>query len=308
MKVLMLPQMRHFRSEESGIKRVVEAYHKYGPQFGIEYVDEGEPYDLKVSHAGTNTENIDVAHLHGLYWSADVSCSKWEWKANANVIEAARQAKIITVPSEWVAETIRRDMRRQPVVIGHGVDWDEWQHDRPMGGYILYNKNRQGDVCDASPVLRLAVAYTDLDNFKAYNDKYGFKKGDDVILFTADVIKQAVKSCGNQKDFVGHIGGDDFVVVSTPESIQTIGEEITRRLDAGIGQFYSREDRENGFIVTKDRQGVARRVPIVSISIAVVNNLRHSFTNIGEIVKIVTELKKFAKGKEGSCLVIDKRS
>jgi diguanylate cyclase (GGDEF)-like protein len=152
-----------------------------------------------------------------------------------------------------------------------------------------------------------AVAYTDLDNFKAYNDKYGFKKGDDVILFTARSITEAVKSCGNSKDFIGHIGGDDFVVISTPGNIQKIGEEIIRLLEKGIGRYYIQEDRENGFVITKDRLGAAQKFPLVSISIAVVNNLRHSFTNIGEIVKIMTELKKFAKQKEGSFLVVDKR-
>jgi diguanylate cyclase (GGDEF)-like protein len=152
-----------------------------------------------------------------------------------------------------------------------------------------------------------AVAYTDLDNFKAYNDKYGFNKGDEVILFTAKIINQAVKSLGTKSDFVGHIGGDDFVVISTPELMPKIGQEIIRLLDKGIKQFYNKGDQEQGFIVTKDRLGVARKFPLVSISVAVVNNLRHTFTNIGEIVKIVTELKKFAKQKEGSFLAIDKR-
>jgi diguanylate cyclase (GGDEF)-like protein len=152
-----------------------------------------------------------------------------------------------------------------------------------------------------------AVAYTDLDNFKAYNDKYGFKKGDEVILFTANVLNQAVKSRGTKKDLVGHIGGDDFVIISTPEAMGKIGEEIIRLLDGGIRRFYSKVDQEQGFVITKDRQGVAQKFPLVSISIAVVNNLRHTFTNIGEIVKIVTELKKFAKQKEGSILAIDKR-
>jgi glycosyltransferase involved in cell wall biosynthesis len=160
MRVLMLPQLKHFRSEESGIKRVVEAYHKHGPAFGIEFVGGGDQYDLKVSHAGTNTENIDVAMLHGLYWTADYPASSWEWKANANVIEAARQARIITVPSGWVAESVRRDMRRNPVIVGHGIDAAEWEHDRPMGGYVLWNKNRSGiDVCSPEAVGVLAGAF-----------------------------------------------------------------------------------------------------------------------------------------------------
>ncbi|RPJ40036.1 MAG: glycosyltransferase [Planctomycetaceae bacterium] len=163
MKVWMLPELKHFRSEESGIKRVVEAYHKHMPALGIEFVGEGEPYDLKVSHAGTNTEGIAVCHAHGLYWTADLPCNTWEYKANANVIAAMRQARVITVPSEWVAESIRRDMRRNPVVIGHGIDWQEWQHNRPNGGYVLWNKNRSGqDVCDPTSMGELAGAFTNV--------------------------------------------------------------------------------------------------------------------------------------------------
>lgn len=157
----MLPELRHFQKEESGIKRVVEAYQKYLPDFGIEVVEEGQPYDLKVAHAGTNTENIDVCHAHGLYWTADMQCSAWEWKSNRNVIDAMRQARVITVPSEWVAETIRRDMRRNPTVIGHGIDWEDWQHESPNEGYCLWNKNRSGqDVCDPTPLEDLSAAFS----------------------------------------------------------------------------------------------------------------------------------------------------
>ena len=152
-----------------------------------------------------------------------------------------------------------------------------------------------------------AIAYTDLDNFKAYNDKYGFKKGDEVILYTAWAIREAIKNCGGQLDFAGHIGGDDFVVISTPQVIRAVCTDIIRLIDSGIKQFYDAQDQRTGFIMTKDRQGVMQKYPFVSISIAVVTNTRHQFTNIGEIVKIVTELKKFAKQKNGSALVFDKR-
>jgi len=195
MRVLMLPTLKHFRSEESGIKQVCLAYHKYGPQFGIEFIDDGGhyQYDLKVSHAGTNTEGIDIAHLHGLYWSADYPASAWEWKANANVIEAARQAKIITVPSEWVAETIRRDMRREPVVIGHGIDVSEWEHDRPMGGYVLFNKNRQADVCSPEPVGVLARAYRRQQFVTTFAPQRASKNIDEIGVIPHDQMKLLVQ-------------------------------------------------------------------------------------------------------------------
>lgn len=196
MKVWMIPQPKHFRSEESGIKRCIEAWHKYGPQFGIEYVEDGKPYDIKVSHAGTNTEEIDVAVLHGLYWSADLPVNQWEWKANANVIEAARQAKVITVPSEWVAETIRRDMRRNPVVIGHGIDWGDWQHDRPMVGYILFNKNRRGDVCDPEPVGVLASAFPSTQFVTTFAPQRGRSNIKATGVVPHDQMKRLVQGAG----------------------------------------------------------------------------------------------------------------
>jgi diguanylate cyclase (GGDEF)-like protein len=153
-----------------------------------------------------------------------------------------------------------------------------------------------------------AVAYTDLDNFKAYNDKYGFQKGDEVILMTAAVLKEAVTNYGHDSDFVGHIGGDDFVVIASPERIVEICNAIVNLLDNRIGDFYNEQDKQLGYIETRNRQGKISKFPIVSISIAVVNNQNREFTGMGEIVRTITELKKFAKQKKGSCIVVDKRN
>ncbi len=158
MRVQIVPGPRFFQTHESGIKRVVEAYNKYLPEFGIEIVDvdaEAE-YDLKAVHAGM-APDCDVAHLHGMYWTADYEAAAWEWKANSHVIGNLRAAKQVTVPSEWVAMTIRRDMRFRPHVIPHGIEWDEWAHRREAdGAYVLWNKNRAADVCDPWPMAELA--------------------------------------------------------------------------------------------------------------------------------------------------------
>lgn len=153
-----------------------------------------------------------------------------------------------------------------------------------------------------------SVAYTDLDNFKAYNDIYGFKKGDDVILFSAKVMKESVKNNGNGNEFIGHIGGDDFVVIAQPQTIKKICDGIVKLVDEGIVEFYEDEDRREGYITTKDRQGVIRKFPLVSISIAIVNDSLNNFTNIGEIIRTVTELKSLAKKTTGSIVVVDKRN
>lgn len=157
-KVLMMPHLSHFRSEESGIKRVCEAYHRHLGDYGIELVlPDATTYDIKVAHAGMAGGDCDVAMLHGLYWTGDYEAAAWEWKANQSVIASIRGAKQVTVPSAWVAETLKRDMHLSPHVIGHGIDWAAWQHTEPNEGYVLgYSKNRVGDACDPTFMTHLA--------------------------------------------------------------------------------------------------------------------------------------------------------
>lgn len=158
LRVQMVPGLDHFRSHESGIKRVVEAYCRYLPEFGVEIVgtDEGTRYDVKAVHAGT-APDCDVAHLHGMYWTADYEAAAWEWRANEVLVQNLRVARQVTVPSEWVAQTIRRDLRLDPHVVPHGIEWDEWAHHRQEpSGYVLWNKNRAADVCDPRPMAELA--------------------------------------------------------------------------------------------------------------------------------------------------------
>lgn len=139
---------------------MVEAYSKYLPDHGFEMVGtRSTDHDIKAVHAGTSPDG-DVAHTHGLYWTADYLSDPWEWRANRYVIQNIQNAQLITTPSEWVAETFRRDMRVYPTVIPHGIDWKMWQDIEPMDPtYSLWNKNRTGDVCDPMPVTNLALAF-----------------------------------------------------------------------------------------------------------------------------------------------------
>jgi len=160
--VYMSPNENSWGKGESGIRRVIEAYMKHLPEFGWEV--SGEPSamnDIIAVHAGLfhPDQAIQVAHCHGLYWTSDYPAARWEWHSNAQVIRSLRVAREITVPSEWVAETIRRDMRVNPHVINHGIDLDDWGDPLDNEGYILWNKNRRSDVCDPYPVGYLARGF-----------------------------------------------------------------------------------------------------------------------------------------------------
>ena len=167
LRVWMEPLLSRFaKNDESGIRRVAEAYYKYLPEFDIEFVGPSDSCDVKAIHAGMAGPECDVSHLHGLYWTADYPAQSWEWKANRNVIQTLYHAKRVTVPSAWVAETLQRDMRFTPHVVGHGIDWQAWQHNDDYQKYVLWNKNRSADVCSPEPVSRLAERFPDI-NFVA---------------------------------------------------------------------------------------------------------------------------------------------
>ncbi|MEW6617956.1 MAG: response regulator [bacterium] len=151
------------------------------------------------------------------------------------------------------------------------------------------------------------ILYIDLDYFKAFNDTYGYERGDEVIQFTSQTIIQTIRELGNSTDFVGHIGGDDFVVLTTPTKVDSICNEIIKAFDIGILNFYDEEDRERGFLLCPDRKGQPNKFPLISISIACVTNEQNKFTHLGEISAAAAEMKKYAKSIAGSSYVKDRR-
>ncbi len=154
---------------------------------------------------------------------------------------------------------------------------------------------------------KVAVIYCDLDNFKAYNDVYGFAKGDSVIRLTADIIRDAVHLAGNQDDFIGHIGGDDFIVITSWDKYEQVCKLIIADFDAKIIYLYNETDRKNKLITTENRLGHKRRFPIVSISLAVVTNENRRYENYLQIAEVAAEVKKFVKSMKGSNYFKDRR-
>ena len=149
------------------------------------------------------------------------------------------------------------------------------------------------------------VLYLDLDNFKAFNDVYGFVRGDDAIRLLATTLSNAVRHLGDEGDFVGHIGGDDFIAVTSPAPAELTAREVIVNFDRDVKELYAFEDLRRGYIETRDRRNVSMRYPIMSVSIAVVTG--GAITTYQQIGEVAAELKKLAKRQPGSVFVTDKR-
>ncbi|WP_424245645.1 diguanylate cyclase (GGDEF)-like protein [Elusimicrobium posterum] len=150
-----------------------------------------------------------------------------------------------------------------------------------------------------------AVLYADLNNFKAYNDKYGFEAGDRVLKFCSEVLAESAKD--DRSSFVGHIGGDDFIVVSNYNHAESIAKKIIELFDAKAKSFYNEEDAERGYMVSFNRKGEEQQFPLLSIGIGIVHNAKRPLTSFAMVSNIATELKHLAKKHEGSFYAFDRR-
>jgi diguanylate cyclase (GGDEF)-like protein len=154
---------------------------------------------------------------------------------------------------------------------------------------------------------RFAVLYPDIDSFKSYNDHYGFLRGDDVIKTLATIILEVLEQNFSPQHFAGHVGGDDFVVLTDPNMAETLASEITRRFDTATPALYDPVDRLQGWIESKERSGGTLRSPLVSVSIGIVNAEPGSYTSAAALAARAAEVKGVAKRMPGSKWVLDRR-
>ena len=152
-----------------------------------------------------------------------------------------------------------------------------------------------------------SVLYVDLDNFKAYNDVYGFLKGDQIIEFTADTIVSLVNSNELENTFVGHIGGDDFVAIVPGTNCEKLCQNIISHFDSNVLRYFTEEDVEKGYIEVANRKGIIEQFPLTSVSIGVVVADKGRFKNILEIGEVGAQVKHAAKSVMGSSYAIDRR-
>jgi diguanylate cyclase (GGDEF)-like protein len=140
-----------------------------------------------------------------------------------------------------------------------------------------------------------ALFYLDIDNFKCFNDGCGFTQGDKVIRVLADMITDTVSKMGNPTDFVGHIGGDDFILISSPEKVDSICREIIQKFDSQVPNLYSEADRTRGYIYAENREGKKSKCGIMTLSIGVVVSDGMSYATLWDLVGAGAEAKRTAK-------------
>lgn len=152
-----------------------------------------------------------------------------------------------------------------------------------------------------------SILYIDLDNFKAYNDVYGFLRGNDMIRLLARLTTESVQTHGNVGDFIGHVGGDDFVTITTPDRVAPICEQLIAHWDAESATMYNQTDLERGGLLAIDRQGHPQTFPLVGVSIGVVTNAHRPITDAEQVSQIAAEVKHKAKTIRGSTYYVDHR-
>lgn len=223
-----------------------------------------------------------------------------------------------------------------PQDIPPALDWNRFTVDdiiiEPYSSEVLMARiqlaeSRMARVFDNNPLSRLpgntsiiraikrtlesesvaGVCYLDLDNFKPYNDRYGFSQGDDIILMVARIAVNVVAEIARDNSFVGHVGGDDFVVIVPEEKVEPVCEKILANFEVVRNMFLSGEDIKAGGYHAKDRQGRETVYGLLSLSIAVVLSFRNKFKHYGEVSAAAGQVKHLVKKLEGSNYMIDRR-
>jgi diguanylate cyclase (GGDEF)-like protein len=173
-----------------------------------------------------------------------------------------------------------------------------------LPGNIQIQEELQDFIRNSKP---FALLYADLDNFKAYNDHYGFLRGDEALRFTARALQESAMEVAREDAFVGHVGGDDFVIICPPEHAETICKLAVEKFDRAVPGLYEQEDRDRGYIEIENRRKEIEQFPLMSISIGVATTDRRAFSHQGEAVSVAGELKEFAKKTKGSAYAVDRR-
>ena len=173
-----------------------------------------------------------------------------------------------------------------------------------LPGNNTINRRIQKAIDEGEPA---SVIYCDLDNFKTYNDLYGFSAGDRLILFAAKTFREAINRVCDGRGFIGHVGGDDFVLLVPSEKVEALGDESIRHFDRSVAGYYNQEDRKRGYVISTNRQGELLHLPFVSVTMAGVRLDQKPFNSFIEVSEVCAEIKRMGKSIDGSNLILDRR-
>lgn len=152
-----------------------------------------------------------------------------------------------------------------------------------------------------------AFLYIDIDNFKGFNDYYGYQKGDEIIGFLAGILTKTIDKLGSKEDFVGHVGGDDFVMIASPSRAEFMAKYIIDEFDKGALLLLNEDDVKRGYLEVRDRQGELKRIPVMSVTMALVMSTDNKIEHFAEINDIASSLKEYGKRIKGSVVVKERR-
>lgn len=173
-----------------------------------------------------------------------------------------------------------------------------------LPGGVSIVSERQIRTESDRPFAQLLI---DVDFFKAFNDRYGFSRGDEAIRKIAEVLNEVVDADAHEENFLGHIGGDDFVVLTELDRAEALAERIKDALDREMPLLYEKEDRENGFVRVRNRRHEFENFPLMSITIAIASSADVEGTHLAQLDDALTELKTLGKGMKGSVVVSERR-
>lgn len=174
-----------------------------------------------------------------------------------------------------------------------------------LPGNVEILREIENKIRETNPFV---ILYIDINNFKSFNDRYGFLHGDKAICLLSTIMSEVLRVKGHSEDFLGHVGGDDFVIVTKPDRYEDIYKTIMSEFSTQVIHLYDEADQKNGYIVVRTRSGTEQQVPIMTLSIAGVSNMAKNIQHSGHFSSLVGELKKFAKSKGGNQFVLDRRS
>jgi HEAT repeat protein len=231
-------------------------------------------------------QNIRLQGVPLVYVGADLSTRSGSSAPNIGM-DGPLQGMDLVLPSMSPHELIS-----QLKAFQSRIDWERSRN--PLSG-LPGGKVLEGKIKELFESKTGWIYYVDLNDFKAYNDSYGYQKGDNVILSLSRLLLDIVEEKTTSKSFVGHIGGDDFLLLAPEE--RGIGDRVAFEFDRHVSQFYTERDVDNGYITSTDREGKKKTFPLMSLVITGIPLLNSGISTVEALSTEMAKLKKIAKSR-----------